>query len=541
MRRVLDHPIIIIVLCSVLFFVFLGRLDLFSRDEAMYGEAARGMYAGGDWLTPTINGQPFYEKPPLYYWLSATSQHVLGATPLAARLPGALLAILTIFLVYLTGRRVWGQRAGLFAALALTLSMQFVLIGRMGIMDVPVTCLIVLALLAYEHWYRQGSLAAAAAFGACTALAVLMKGMAGLLAPAIMIVHLLVLWDRGKLRIAPAALALLICIAIAAPWFVVMSMRHGMEFVSVIFIGQQLNRMVTSMQGHSGPVYYYVGLVLISFFPWIVFVPAGVAAAFRSRQSEEVAVRFWNTLALVWIAVVLIPFSLIQTKLPGYITPLFPPMALLVGAELDRRLYRPGRAPWIGILAGSAVLGIVVSLLPFAGNSIRLDPALATHIKTALRTTLVPAVVWALGYVMIIVGAVTVIKRPQPGIVLLATGQTIALVVLIVGIMPVASVYLGGGEAQLTRIAQQRLPNNRLAIYEVYPEGVAFAAKKTVPSFEKRSHDELDTFLQQGDTALIVPLKKREQWSDLPAARTWDAGLYRLLAIPKQHKNNYRR
>lgn len=540
-----NYTLLVLALVSLtIFFIYLGRLDLFSRDEALYGEAAREMYASGDWLTPMVNGQPFYEKPPLYYWLSATSQHIFGPTPLGVRLPAALLAIVTVLLVYLTGVRVWGRHAGILAATVFALSLQIVLIGRMGIMDVPVTCLIFLCLLAYERWYRRGKPVDAVVFGFCLALAVLMKGLAGLLAPAIIVIHLLVLQNRGRLTWPAIALAFFVFSVIAAPWFVAMTAKHGAAFTSIIFVGQQLNRIVTSMQSHSGPLWYYLGIILITFFPWVTFLPAGIASAYRNRQEDDVSKQFWSTLTLVWIAVVLVGFSLIRTKLPGYVTPLFPAMALLVGVELDRRLREPGRALWIGVLIGALILGSLVSLLPYAGAVVdalihllphakikRIDPNLAAYIRTAAA----PCIVWAAGCIMMVVAAVFALRHHQRGgVLLLAVGQFIVLITVIVGIMPIASVYLGGGEAELARIARKHLPGSRVAIYEVYPEGVAFVMGQPIPLFERTSRDTLAAYLREGDTALIVPIKKMKQWQNLPTARSWDAGQYRLLEIPKQ-------
>ncbi len=464
-----------------IFLAGLGRLPLFGRDEALYAEAGREMLATGDWITPRVNGGPFLEKPPLYYWMAAFTYRALGASPFAARLPAALMAILTVFLTASIGARVWGRRAGLLAGAALATSLQMAMIGRMGILDVPLTCLTVLALMAYARWRRQGGMTAAVGFGLCVGLAVLLKGMAGMLPVAVAAVHIVVFRrrpapedDGGPAlavpaygRLAPIAMAGLVAVLVASPWFILMGMRHGEAFGSTLFLREHLTRMVQPMQGHGGPIWYYLALISVSFFPWVVFLPAAMRSA-NWRGNEDQA--FWHSLALVWIAVILIPFSLISTKLPGYVTPLFPAMALLVGAELDRNLRESRRGAWIAAIGGASVLALLVSLLPIAGERLGARVG-ASHAAWLL---IPPVAIWVGGYGLIILGSIRALAGGREGATgMLFAGQAVIVAAVLGGVLPVLSPYLGGATSTLAELAERELPHSQVVLYETRAESVA--------------------------------------------------------------------
>ena len=544
--------LLVIAFAALVLLAGLGRLPLFGRDEALYAEAAREMHASGDWITPRVNGADFFEKPPLYYWLAALSYTVLGETPLAARLPAALLGIFTVAVTATLVSRVWGRRAGILAALILVTCPLVVMVARMGIMDMPLTCLVALALLAYARWSRRGGLAPAAAFGLLVGLAVLLKGLAGGLAPAIAIAHALVCRRtspplplsargegamtehgrddrkaRGEVRNARAptlsiALALIVAMLVAAPWFVAMAARHGEGYTAVFFLREHLLRMAKPMQGHGGGVYYYVAWIAFAFFPWVAFLPA----AFGRKPGQNDDQAFWRSLAIVWFLVVLIPFSLIKTKLPGYIVPLFPPMAMLVAADLDRRLEAPGRAAWVAVIGGGAIFAVAFALLPALAARLgqRYD------VSGAARLLVVPAAFWVGGYAASVSGGLRALAgRTRAALAFMVTGQTIIIASLLIGMLPALSPYLGGGPAHLARVAQRELPDRQIVLYETRPETVAFALRRSVPVFSRNQKSELLAEMAKGPTALIAPLEERGFWQPLPHGRLWIRGLDVLL------------
>ncbi len=526
LRRVLLLGLLLTGVAGI-YLLGLGRLPLFGRDEALYAEAAREMLASGDWITPRVNGLFFFEKPPLNYWLAAITYRLLGVSPLAARLPAALLAIATILITTTIGARVWGRRAGLLTGLALTTSLQMAMIGRMGIMDVPLTFLVTAALFAYARWRRHGRPQAAVVFGALTGLAFLLKGLAGGLAPAIAVIHALS-YRRGSGRLSArfVVLALLVFVAVSAPWFAVMLARHGDTFIDIFIKQQHGFRMTQQMQQHGGPVFYYLALIIVSFFPWIAFLPTAFAPSNAADEKQA----FWRSLAITWILVVLVPFSLISTKLPGYVTPLFPAMALLVGIELDRRLREPGRAPWIMVIVFGCLLAIFFGLLPVIGAKIGQRVG-ASREAIAL---ILPSACWVVGLATIILGGISALRgSSRRGISLLVVGQVVVVGALLIGVLPVLSPYLGGGPAYLAQTAQLELPGSRIILYETRPEGVAFILRRSVPVFSHNEQDKLLSELRRGQTTLITPLKEREFWETLPHKRQWTRGLDVLLEVPQ--------
>jgi len=516
---------------AIIFLAGLGWLPLVERDEALYAEAAREMVVSGDWITPRVNGVAFLEKPPLYYWMAGVSYQLFRVSPFAARLPSALAAVLTVMLVFAVGSRVWGWRAGLLAGIALATSLQMALIGRLGLMDAPLALLILMALLCYVSWRKRGGALAAAGFGALLGLSVLLKGLAGIIAAEVAVLHMLLGIVRGhRMRFsASSALSALAAVGafalVAAPWFAAMADRHGEIFLDTFFLQQHWQRISDPLQGHGGSVGFYVALIAITFFPWVVFLPKAMSE--RSHCETEPR-NLWHSLCVVWIAFVLVAFTLISTKLPGYVTPLFPPMALLVGVELDRRMRAPGRATWIAVAAVGLVLAGLVGLLPLLGSSIG---ARVGASQEAWRLV-VPSALWAASCVGIALGALLGASgRPASGIRVMAGGQMAAVAVVLVGILPVLSPYLGGATATLTRIARAELNGRRLVLYDTYPEAAAFVLQRTVPAFEKEETEELYAALRAGPTFVIAPKRAQHLWRGLPVRRVWTSGDRMLLEI----------
>lgn len=530
-RRELLWRGLLLAAAAAVFFAGLGRLPLFGRDEALYAEAAREMLASGDWITPRVNGEPFFEKPPLYYWLTAASYRMLGVSPLAARLPAALASLLTIALTVSLGARVWGLRAGVLAGLALASCLHMAIIGRLGILDAPLTLLITIALLLYARWWQRGTVGLAAAFGAVCGLAFLMKGLAAGLAPAAAALHFSITRPpRRRLSAAHALLGLAAAALVAAPWVAAMALRHGQAYGAVFLMREHFVRVAQPMQGHGGPVWYYLALLLVSFFPWVLFAPA---AGLSLRRADSQEARLWHGFALIWIAVVLVPFSLVRTKLPGYVTPLLPPLALLVGAELDRRLREPGRAPWIAVMCAAALLAPLVALLPLLGE--RLGERVGAAGEAA--RLVLPTALWVGGWAAAgLGGALALTRRISAAIAFLASGQALAIGAALAGFLPVLSPYLGGGPARLAELAARELPGHSIVLYDTRPETVAFVLRRIVPTYGRAEWDLLLDRLEQGPTALIAPLPAQDRWATLPARRVWREGDRVLLQIPSQRE-----
>ncbi|HKB41234.1 MAG TPA: glycosyltransferase [Gemmataceae bacterium] len=314
---------------------------LIKPDEGRYAVVAREMLASGDWVVPTFNHEPYYDKPPLFYWLTAGSFALFGKTEKAARLVPALAALLTILATYLFAHRIVGPRAGFLAGLVLTLTCGFVQCGRFIVLDGPFTLFVTLGLFtAYEavrgqrlHWKWWLT---SAVF---CALAVLIKGPVAfvLLVPPVVAQGWL---NRDRVRVGLGAWAgfLALAVAVAAPWFVMILARDP-GFARHFFIDHHLGRFFTGGY-HDSPVWFYVPVLLIGGLPWsLLLIPLVRFLFSRSPQAGGLRAPALGYFVL-WAGWCVLFFSLSRGKLPPYVLPAVPALAVITGCYLDFILSR---------------------------------------------------------------------------------------------------------------------------------------------------------------------------------------------------------
>jgi 4-amino-4-deoxy-L-arabinose transferase-like glycosyltransferase len=329
-----------LVLCGIFFFYRLGSVALIGPDEPRYAQVAREMLRRGDLITPTIGGRPWFEKPALLYWLMMINMRVFGVNEWAARLPSALMATVAVWAVYYTGRRIIGPRFGFLSALVVITNVLFVSFAHGATTDMLLAVMIALGLCCFFLFDAESGertsrwlLAASACFG----LAMLAKGLIGLLLPAGIIGGYLALTRRwGKLRPTRLLLGVLLVLAIASTWYGPVIARHGWAFIDEFFISHHFERFATSKFHHPGPVYYFIPVILGGLFPWTAFLVSAFARLRWSQlQADDPRLRL-RWFCAVWIVVPLVFFSFSSSKLPGYILPVVPAAAFLVAAELHR-------------------------------------------------------------------------------------------------------------------------------------------------------------------------------------------------------------
>lgn len=312
---------------SLVLFAGLGNAGLWDRDEGEYAEAVREMAAAGEWLVPTFRGQPFLEKPPMLYWLARSSAALLGPSETALRLPSAVLGVLTCVATYALGAALWDRRAGLFAALVLATSPLFAAVDRLLLADPSLVFFSTTALLFYARCGRGSRCALFLAYAALGGAALAKGPVAFFALPAFAAFEWLT--REGPACEVPAAivrrhaLPLSVAVGIAAPWFAHAWAAHPEE-MRAFFTSENVERLRRGFEGHGGPVFYYVPVLLLGMLPWSLFL--GCAGRRLSPAADR------GTLLLaVWIAVPLVVFSLGATKLPHYALPMVPPIACLVG------------------------------------------------------------------------------------------------------------------------------------------------------------------------------------------------------------------
>jgi 4-amino-4-deoxy-L-arabinose transferase-like glycosyltransferase len=313
----------------------LGR-PLANPDEGRYSEISREMVASADWVTPRLNGINYFEKPPLQYWGSAVALKAFGNEEFAARLYVALCGLATILVVAFTGFRLGAAQLGMGATLALLASPYFMALGGIVTLDMGLTlwttatlCAYLLAENAADPRSRRRWMVAA---WAAMALAVLSKGLVGVVFPAAAIgLHCLLRRDLTPVTRLEWGYGLVVFLAIAAPWFVAVSYANP-EFAEFFFIHEHFTRFLTTEHRRGEPWWYFLPIFFAGFLPWMFALPAAIAHAWRvdGRTDGVQPLR----LAIVFAAFVLAFFSASGSKLPAYILPAFPPLALVLGRYL---------------------------------------------------------------------------------------------------------------------------------------------------------------------------------------------------------------
>ncbi|MDR1969524.1 MAG: glycosyltransferase family 39 protein [Burkholderiaceae bacterium] len=333
-------------------------------DEGRYGEIGRWMAASGDWLTPRVNGLPFFHKPPLLYWLEAVSVTLFGATPWALRLVVVLHAGLMMAALYGAARTLGGERLAHRAALMLGASPAFLLGGQYVNHDMMVAAWIGVAIwcfaAAFLHGERPHAAWALAGFVAC-ALGVLGKGLIGVALPGL-VLFVWLLWTRqfAKVWRLPWLRGLLLFAAIAVPWFVLVEQRYPGVF-NYLFGVQQFSRYTGSGFNNAWPWWFYLPCMAVLLFPWVIFaVYEGVAEALQWRRQRvrpaaqppaSLLPREALSLCWIWIVAILVFFSIPSSKLLGYILPVMPPLALLAAVGWGRWMdSRRAAGTWFAVL-----------------------------------------------------------------------------------------------------------------------------------------------------------------------------------------------
>jgi 4-amino-4-deoxy-L-arabinose transferase-like glycosyltransferase len=515
------------LLAGVLFFVRLGATGLFDADEPAYAGAAREMLERGDWITPHFNGRPRFDKPVLFYWLIGLSYRLLGVSEFAVRCWSALAGVALVLLVAWAGRRWFGERAGLLAGLALATNPLTILLARAAVTDMLLTLCMTAALLAALEaiggapgrtgwWVALG-------WGAM-ALAVLVKGPVGLLIPALVLAGTsLVLREvRPALRRLFPWWGIALFLALSLPWYGLVLAANGRAFIEGFVIKHHLGRYTGVVSSHGGPLWYYLPVLLVGFFPWSGFVPRALWAATlvaRRRRAGTPAERVVVACA-VWAAVVLLFFSLAATKLPSYLFPAFPALALLVGVlgqpgggttepAIDSGdSGDPGSGGWASLAAGLAgripgwldrlslwILGVLGALL---GIAAALAPVILGAARPAARGVLdgveIPSgLVWGLAGLFALGTAAGLLARPawRPA-VLGAMGGALALTA-VVWIAPTAYEIQQGALREYAEEARRTLgPDGVLVAYGLNAPSVVFYAHHPVTTLGASSPEDLE-------------------------------------------------
>jgi 4-amino-4-deoxy-L-arabinose transferase-like glycosyltransferase len=334
------HPpyaiVAILAASAFAFFFGLGRLGFLGPDEPRYAEVAREMLKSGDYISTRLCGCLWFEKPALLYWMSAAGYHLFGVNEFAARVPAAAAALATVVFVYFALRRLGTHRLALASALVLATSGIFIAYARVATPDMILTAAITAALLAAFHSTRSSG-RARSVFWALSflfmGLAVLAKGLVGaVLVVAIFGIYLVFAGQPRSVRWQDWLVGLVVFLAVAGTWYGPVTMRHGWAFIEEFFVRHHFQRYTSNEFGHPQPVYFFVLVAAAGLAPWTFFLIPAIGRLRSLRDSRDSLLM----LAWIWAVVPVVFFSFSESKLPGYILPVFPALAVILGAEVER-------------------------------------------------------------------------------------------------------------------------------------------------------------------------------------------------------------
>ncbi len=429
MPQQVKHQVLIAAVAALICFLNLGAAALWDEDEPWYASCSHAMAQRGDWVVPIYNGDIFFDKPPLMFWGMISGFNMFGVSEFGARFWSAVMGIATALATYHLGRRLFSPQVGLWAGLIVTSSIIFTVSARAATVDAALTFVTTMAMLAFAlgglgrqrriascdapdrvpgenrakpietRDYLPGRWFTFVSVYAFLGVAVLAKGPVGMLLPAAVIGLFLMLMNhrrdvsrkeaaepvtgwraraiaclcpltptnflRSLWQMRPLTLALVV-LAVAAPWYVLVGIRTEGLWLEQFFAQYNLRPFLQPILGHQGPFWYYVPAILIGFFPWSAFMtPTFLVAVRRIRQRHP-----WNrglVFLLCWLGVYFVFWSICSTKLPHYVLPAYPALALLTACFLRAWLADPacvGRghmrnAGWTLVVVG---VGITVAV-----------------------------------------------------------------------------------------------------------------------------------------------------------------------------------
>lgn len=380
--------------------VWFGNIEyrkLIKPDEGRYAEIPREMVASGDWVTPHLNDLKYFEKPPLQYWATATAYTVFGEHHWTSRLWTALTGFAGVLLVWFAGARLFGREAGLYAGILLGGSLLYVLMAHINTLDMGVTFFITLGIVGLLLGQQTESDAATrrkwmwlawVALG----LAILSKGFMGIVLPgAALFLYTVVQRDIGVYKRMQWGVGTVLLLLVTLPWFYLV-MKANPEFFDKFVVYEHYTRFTTKEHGRYQPWHYFIPVLLMGMLPWTLLMFDTMLRTWKDSRRSDKAFNPERFL-LIWAVFIYVFFTLSGSKLPSYLLPMFPALALLMGKQLTTMTAR--RLFWLVLpvlLLGMLGLG----LAPFTAHTA--DTAQQQQLYGEYAVWLVAsALVWVVG------------------------------------------------------------------------------------------------------------------------------------------------
>jgi 4-amino-4-deoxy-L-arabinose transferase-like glycosyltransferase len=395
--------LVLVAFCGFLFFYGLGAFGLLGADEPRYAQVAREMLNRSDWITPTLQGKPWLEKPVLYYWEAVLSFRIAGVSDWTARVPAGLDAAMLIAAIYFFLRR-FRPGSELDGALITASCAGIVGFAHAAATDMPLAATFAIALLSWFAWYDGQKYIHLAAFYVFLALGTLAKGpVAPALAGVIVVLFVAIKRDWPVILRMLWLPGIALYLAVTLPWYVAVQLRNP-EFFRFFILEHNLARFSQDVYHHRQAVWFYLPVFLLAAMPWTIVLIFAVVERIRfiwsgGRKAFSSAEDSWPLFLLLWMFVPILFFSASQSKLPGYILPAVPAGALLVAAYLAGRRREATRFSLFFAAAHGAACGLLI-FAAISAASIALNHRLlggtVTYIAAVTAMTLAIAIAAAL-------------------------------------------------------------------------------------------------------------------------------------------------
>jgi 4-amino-4-deoxy-L-arabinose transferase-like glycosyltransferase len=398
---------IFFIAASALYLFGLARLPLLGPDEPRYAQVAREMFERRDWITPTLGGHTWFEKPALLYWMMMAAYSAFGVSEWTARLGSAFSGLLTVLIVYWMGHRVERASADVeasglasWSSVALATSVGLLTFSRGASTDSILTLTLTATLACFfvsqiEDNARRRRLLLAG-FYAGIGLSLLAKGLIGIVIPfGVVGSYFMLRRERPRLDVCLSLLwGVPLFLLVAAVWYVPVIERHGWTFVDQFFIQHHFARYVSNKYHHSQPFYFYPPVLLILVLPWTAFLLAALINARRWSWRGADALSKLNVFALAWLLLPIAFFSLSGSKLPSYILPVVPAAALLTGERLAGFVRGSWNGSWTMRATGVALLVLTVTGIVYARQLSGASVVMAVAVVAPLIVAAASALLW---------------------------------------------------------------------------------------------------------------------------------------------------
>jgi 4-amino-4-deoxy-L-arabinose transferase-like glycosyltransferase len=520
----------LVIAVAVIWFANLEYRKLIKPDEGRYAEIPREMVVSGDWTTPRLNDLKYFEKPPLQYWATATAYTIFGEHHWTSRLWTGLTGFAGILLVWFAGLRLFGREAGNYAAILLGSSMLYVLMGHINTLDMGVTFFLTLGITGLllgqtqtdtkiqRHWMLLA--------WAALAFAVLSKGLMGLVLPgAALFIYCVVQRDFSVLKRMHWLPGVAVFLLITAPWFYLV-MKANPEFFQRFFIYEHYTRFTTKDLGRYQPWYFFIPILLAGMLPWTIVMFDTLLKTWRTSKLPDKAFNAARFL-LIWSVFIYLFFTVSGSKLPSYLLPMFPALALLMGKQLVEM--SPRRLFWM-----------IVPMLPLTLLAVGFAPFTARLADTPLQLQgyseyaywlMAAALIWLLG----VMGALLLLRRSQvvPKVVPKVVNDSKLVAVLVLAFSTLLAAQIGA--SGYNTIAKERsayfIAN---AIRPYVKAEIPFYSvdtyEQTLPFYLKHTF----TLVQYQDEMAFGIMQEPQRWiPDYTSfAKVWQAQAAALAIMP---------